>query len=410
MSPTGALTAALNGKAKRARAVIAFTFVGALVYFELAGGRSYFDEILCLVSVLYLIYLALKDVLSRDDTVSILLLFFLLFIGFASNVFSGINRSAIAILIDAIAETKVLFIFFAAKYLFRNGTQRVLSDKLIPLAKVFILIAFICGLITQVVNIGMTESERYGLQGFRFIFPFSFQFLAVMLVLIGALALGTDVKHRFLYYVLASISLMLATKSSPLLFGLLFLVLYHFFNHRANINLFFAVFVCAGIFLVGTYQIETYLLNDTAPRYLFFYHGAEIANAYFPLGSGFATFGSDQAARDYSPLYYQFGFSHFFGMNPEDGSFLSDTFWPMAIGQFGWFGFFILLVIYLRIFLSFRHVPSGKNGSKAFLYAAFVSYMIHAVGSAILSSSSGVIGFIALAMVASSCEEHNHRL
>lgn len=40
-----------------------------------------------------------------------------------------------------------------------------------------------------------------------------------------------------------------------------------------------------------------------------------------------------QAARNYSRLYYQYGFNSLFGMNTRDGSFLSDTFWPMAIGQ-----------------------------------------------------------------------------
>ena len=40
------------------------------------------------------------------------------------------------------------------------------------------------------------------------------------------------------------------------------------------------------------------------------------------------------------------------------------------------------------------------SDQKAFMYASFISYIIHAVGSAILSSSAGVIGFIALAIVA----------
>ena len=42
-------------------------------------------------------------------------------------------------------------------------------------------------------------------------------------------------------------------------------------------------------------------------------------------------------------------------MTPEDGSFLSDTFWPMAIGQFGWVGGILYISAYIMIFLSFKN-------------------------------------------------------
>lgn len=85
------------------------------------------------------------------------------------------------------------------------------------------------------------------------------------------------------------------------------------------------------VLLLGTFQIQTYLMNVNVPRYLFFYYGGKTANTCFLLGSGFATFGSDQAARNYSRLYYQYGFNSLFGMNTKDGSFLSDTFWPWQL-------------------------------------------------------------------------------
>ena len=119
-------------------------------------------------------------------------------------------------------------------------------------------------------------------------------------------------------------------------------------------------------------------MNVNAPRYLFFYYGGKTANTYFPLGSGFATFGSDQAARNYSRLYYQYGFNSLFGMNTEDGSFLSDTFWPMAIGQFGWIGSILYILIYVRIFFSFKWMDLNLE-QKALLYAGYMQYIIHAV-------------------------------
>lgn len=383
--------------------IVAFLIIAVLIYMELNGGRSFFDEVLSIVSFFYLLFLAIKDELSRYDSVSLFMLLVVIYIGLISNVFSGISRSLTSILIDVVAETKVLWVFFAAKYLFRGQTGNTFATTLVSLAKAYIISAFACSIVSQVVNIGMTESQRYGLQGFRFVFPFSFQFMAVSLLAIAVLIKG-NAKNRKVYFVLASISLMLATKSAPLLFGLLFLVLLYYFNHFKKLNAFAVSLLLLGVGFVGSYQIQTYLMNVNAPRYLFFLHGAELANRFFPLGAGFSTFGSDQAARVYSPLYYEFGFSYLFGLNPEDGSFLSDTFWPMAIGQFGWIAFVLLAILYLRIVLGFKEPAKHGYESKAFLYAAFFSYMIHAVGSAILSSSAGVIGFIALGLVCSSCD------
>lgn len=392
-------------KPKRSlKPIAAFFIISVLIYMELIGGRSFFDEALSIVSVLYLLFLAIRDDLSRYDSVSLFILMVVIFIGLASNVFSGISRPLTSVLIDVVAETKVLWAFFAAKYMFRGQTGKTFATALVFLAKAYIISAFVCSIVSQVVNIGMTESQRYGLQGFRFVFPFSFQFMAVSLLAIAILIKG-NAKNRKVYYVLASISLMLATKSAPLLFGLLFLVLLYYFNHFKKLNAFVVALLFLGVIFVGSYQIQTYLMNVNAPRYLFFLHGAELANRFFPLGAGFSTFGSDQAARLYSPLYYEFGFSYLFGLNPEDGSFLSDTFWPMAIGQFGWIAFALLVILYLRIVLGFKGPVKHEFESKAFLYAAFLSYMIHAVGSAILSSSAGVIGFIALGLVCSSYDD-----
>ena len=191
----------------------------------------------------------------------------------------------------------------------------------------------------------MTENERYGIKSYNFVFPMSFQFLAVALVAIAVLSISKDKYNNRLPYAAVCVGLILATKSSPLLFSVMFIFLLIYFQKRAQLKTRTVVFMAVIVLLLGTFQIQTYLMNVNAPRYLFFYYGGKTANTYFPLGSGFATFGSDQAARNYSRLYYQYGFNSLFGMNTEDGSFLSDTFWPMAIGQFGWIGSILYIVI-----------------------------------------------------------------
>mgnify|MGYP003171649207 CR=1 FL=1 len=63
-----------------------------------------------------------------------------------------------------------------------------------------------------------------------------------------------------------------------------------------------------------------------------------------------------------------------------------------------WLDWFNFVLIYVRIFFSFKLMKLNSE-QKAFLYAGYMQYIIHAIGSAILSASAGMIGAIALAAV-----------
>ena len=82
--------------------MFACLILGVLIFFELAGGRSYFDEVLSLGAILYLLYLAVKDELSRYDSVSLFILVVVIFLGLSSNITSGVSRSITSVAIDAI--------------------------------------------------------------------------------------------------------------------------------------------------------------------------------------------------------------------------------------------------------------------------------------------------------------------
>lgn len=383
------------------QATICTLILAILIYFEIRGGRSYFDEGLALVCMFYVVCLLLKGRLDGKDRISVVFLTVVIFIGILSNVMSKLAYSWFSIIVDVISETKFLWVLFAFKYYITSKVYNDISRLLRPIAKIFCYLAGVFAIVSQFVNLGMTGTERYGIKSFRFVFPMSFQFLAVALVAIAVLSARENEKSNKYCYVSICIALILATKSSPLLFSVMFIFLLFYFKYHGKIKTRTIIFIGLIVVILGTFQIQTYLMNENAPRYLFFYYGGKTANTYFPLGSGFATFGSDQAARNYSRLYYQYGFNNMFGMNVEDGSFLSDTFWPMAIGQFGWIGFLIYIYIYIRVFLSFKKIAIKKE-QKAFLYAAYLQYMIHAIGAAILSTSAGVIGAIAISMVMSS--------
>ncbi|MBN3038433.1 MAG: hypothetical protein JW869_03325 [Candidatus Omnitrophica bacterium] len=62
-----------------------------------------------------------------------------------------------------------------------------------------------------------------------------------------------------------------------------------------------------------------------------------IAKDFFPFGSGLGTFAGWISSLYYSPLYSQYGISTVYGLQ-KGGRFITDTFWPYIIAQFGFFG------------------------------------------------------------------------
>ncbi|MDD6728005.1 MAG: hypothetical protein PUE08_02125 [Eubacteriales bacterium] len=368
-----------------------------MIVIEVGNGRSYHDEVIGIISAVYLLFMRKK--IERRDMITLVTLAVVVAIGIVSNLVSNLTSSIFSICVDIIAETKLIFGFFAIKYFLSDKEKQATINMLLPLSKLYTLAAFSCSIISLFTDIGMSGEERYGIPSFKFIFFHNHQYVAVYMLFFGVLVCNKKMSdtERKIYYALAIVSLMLATKAPPIIFSVIFIGLAFYFKKHDVISPGVMILGIILIVTLGWYQIENYLLRDDVPRHIFFEYSFKTANNYFPLGSGFSTFGSDQAARNYSKLYYQYGFDKMYGMTPEEGMFLSDNFWAMAIGQFGWIGSLVYISVFVRIFLTFSS-NKYSNQHKAFLYAAYIQYMIHAVGSAILSSSAGLIGFMAIAM------------
>lgn len=375
--------------------IILFT---ALILAELFAGRSFLDEIIGILSAFYLIVFRSK--MERRDVITIILLAVVCLYGLVSNFISGLISNYLSVFIDILAECKIILSFFAVKYFLNDKEKQSIIELLTGFSIIFTTISFICGIISLFKDIGMSGIERYGVRSFHFIFDMEHQYIAVYMLVFAILVCNTRMKHgtKALFYFMAMISMILTTKAPPILFSIIFVGLAFYFKRHKKLSAFVIILGIIAIVIAGKYQIQTYLLSEDSPRRLFIKYAFKTANNYFPFGSGFATYGSDQASRNYSHLYYQYGFSKLNGMNPDNPAFLSDTFWPMAIGQFGWVGSILYAIVYLRVFLTLKN-DKFSNEKRAFVYACYLQYMIHAIGSAILSSSAGMIGFMGLALV-----------
>ena len=105
------------------------------------------------------------------------------------------------------------------------------------------------------------------------------------------------------------------------------------------------------LFFLGYNKIQYYLLdNSDFARAMLYGTSFVIAREHFPLGSGFGTFGSFISGKIYSPLYYKYGLSNIYGLTENNNSYISDTFWPMILAQFGFLGLILFVAIIGIIF------------------------------------------------------------
>jgi hypothetical protein len=151
------------------------------------------------------------------------------------------------------------------------------------------------------------------------------------------------------------------------------------------------------LIVTSLYQIDQYFFDLYSPRIQFLSTSNLIANEYKPFGSGFATFGGEQAKQFYSPLYVKYGFFHIYGMDEEKGFFLNDNYIAMILAQTGYVGLFIFLLILCILF-------SDINKDKRYPYRIFsmstlLMLYVSSIGSGIIKSTNGVLIFALLSLL-----------
>lgn len=114
------------------------------------------------------------------------------------------------------------------------------------------------------------------------------------------------------------------------------------------------VFILTAPFLSGFYAgtLEEYLgrgdlgsilsadpdvtvIAGSHPRMALYVGSLAVARDYFPLGAGLGRYGSYMSEVHYSPVYDRYGLDAVYGLGPEYPVAISDTFWPMVLGEFG---------------------------------------------------------------------------
>lgn len=373
---------------------------------------GYTDEVLCIICIVYIMYFSFKRGIRGSDLALIIMLIICSIVTFLGNTVSGISKDWFSIAVDFIALAKMFTVFIVYKQVASLDKKQVMVSYLIPLCKVLILTGSACGFISLFADIGMTNGTRYGIPSFQFIFSNEARYGFIVVSCLLILMLTKMPKKKLIFYeALTFFSMILTTKGVVYIVLVCYAVLRIMWRRKKDTKFtpLNAIFLAIAGTAASTYQIETYLKDTSSPRNILIKYGFVTANKYFPFGSGFATYGSDQAAKNYSSLYYQYGFHKVFGLSPDRGMFLNDCYMGMVFGEYGYIGAAIFILMLAMIFIPLNKINNLGKETKALTLSVFIGLVVSCIGTAIIKSSIGVFIF-AIFGVVSGYSIHLNRL
>lgn len=367
---------------------------------------SYADEIVMTIfSIVFLSKFLSGDRLEKVTYRALFIIFIITVPAILANAINGIQKNHIAVVLDIVSKFKIFICFYGIYETVKtNYDAHYILCFFSQIAKAFLIIGTICGITSLFVDIGMRGQERFGIYAFNFIYGHAHIYSMSILIAI-MIVVHCDRRNSTRYIFMSIIQMLLTTKGPSIMWAAGILVLMYYMRDHKKIG--GSVIAGVGVLglTLGSFQVQNYLLNENAPRFLFYKYGLITALRYFPLGAGFATFGSDMAAKYYSPLYVEYGISNIRGMSADDTSFLRDNYWPMILGQFDFIGLFLFIVLFYMIFKMLQKITL-ESKDKAMILSAFIYMIVHSIGSSTPTTSAAVTMMMFIALILrTGCEE-----
>lgn len=296
------------------------------------------------------------------------------------------------------AELGLLLAFLlcglAGSFLYRFQPLWVVGVSAVLAAK-FFMIVLSAGYIQKFLQIDLEEQETviqmlsilwFGYYVLSFILPDIFRApeawdICAKSSLLFALLVFCKHKKVWLYRVcLLMMVAMLALSGKEKAYGaiLVFGLFYYLIVHRkVQTKIRYILYMAIPIVLLAWDKIYYYYVQGHG-RYaksIMTSTSLKITKDYFPIGTGFGTFGSTYAKQMYSPVYYLYGIAD----NPELGvqskQYLTDLFWPILLGETGVLGTIIYCGLILVLFVQIQRVYF-YNKKKYFLLIYMFIFML----------------------------------
>lgn len=338
---------------------------------------SYIDEVAALIGAilgLYDIVIVRKGRPSKEQLwIGIPLLTFVA-IGLAGNLIYQYQPLK-CVIIDLYTNLKFFCAIGTGYYLFASLDWKELKKTTGYNARFITLFLFAVFLIDRVFHIWPGQ-VRYGISS-TVLFYFHPTYLAGALAFLLGLLTVFYAKKNIPYIAMALIIMVFTLRSKAFACALVYVAMFVFFLiFRWKLRLWHVAVAGAGSIAAAWNMIRFYYIDlaGHSARSVMLQKSFEVMKEHFPIGSGFGTYGSAEAAKHYSVVYLKYGFNKYWELrdvtniensmyliskskrllnqyqsDPEGtlqaSIFLTDSFWPIIFGQTGFLGTATFLAI-----------------------------------------------------------------
>lgn len=333
---------------------------------------KYYDEMLALVGLIlaFTYFIGKNYYISREYSNVVVIIFAFGVVGLLSNIVYR-YQPVRYVMIDLWANMKFFLTIFLGYYLADGIPIDCIkkSGHLVGKAGTMILFTF-CLIDRFITPIGLSE-VRHGIRSLRLFYEHP-TYLAGATVYLMTLLTVFYQKENVKYMVMDLAMLMLTMRSKAIVAaGVYCLLIYYIGIRKRHLKISSIILGVSLIVIAAWKQIYYYYIRyeGQSARSILTMTSFRILKDYFPLGTGFATYASDSAYKNYSPVYVNYGFLHLGEVAPTS-FFLNDTFWPIIMAQTGFIG--ILLYISVLLFLLKKCFEMESYSIKIYIGSLFI--------------------------------------
>jgi len=333
---------------------------------------SYIDELVALLGACYGLYdiVVIRKCHPTKEQLCVgvpLLLF--ISVGLAGNLLFRYQPLK-SVIIDLFTNLKFFFAIGTGYYLFRKLQWQEKRSAVCWTAKIITLFLFVLFIADRIFNIWPNE-VRYGIANTK-LFYFHCTYLAAAMAFLIALMTVFYDKKNLPFIGLCLIIMMFTLRAKAFASAAAYVAMFVFFIvWKKELKLWHVGALGAGSIAIAWNNIRYYFveLAGESARSVMTSTSLRIMKDYFPIGTGFGTYGSAEAEKYYSPVYIKYGFNNHLQLRDvkdaenimrivmevqPDGTqeeidqlieflmnyptFLTDTFWPIIFGQTGFLG------------------------------------------------------------------------
>lgn len=327
---------------------------------------SYFDEILALISIPVFIIKLLKN-RYKNNSIKINSFFLLLsliaifFVGIAGTIINN-YQSLVSALYDAILFFKFFLVMLLSRFLWDNSFIQNNSYKIKKHLKFITTLLLLLTISNYIFSIWPNVEYRFGIMTNQLFYSHP-TYLAAVCIFIISLWYIIEKKVLTISIIIMFI-ILISTLRFKAIGALAAIIMLSIIIDKTNKKMSFSkIGIIAIITAIFAYNqiINTFINNDLTARSQLLIKSLEIMKDYFPIGTGFGTYGSYISSINYSEVYYKYELNTVYGLEPSNPVFICDSFWPMVFGQFGFIGALLYLYILYLVYKKIQHSFSIEN-------------------------------------------------